>query len=57
MRRKRPGRVWTADGDVLKNVLTGKVKKKTPLERPRTRRKATAKKDTTLVDWTSDREK
>lgn len=29
------GHVWRADGDVLKNVLIGKINKKHPLGRPR----------------------
>jgi len=35
------GHVWKADGDILKNVLILKIKKKRPLGRPRTRWKDT----------------
>jgi len=57
------GHVWRADGDVLKKVLIGKINKKVPLGRPRTRWNDTVKKDMRLIDehatldWTFDREK
>jgi len=55
--------VWKADGDLLKNVVIGKINKKRPLGRPRTRWKDTVEKDMRLIeeiatlDWTLDREK
>lgn len=55
--------MWRANGDVLKNVLIGKINKKHPLERPRTRWKDAVEKDIRLTDgnatreWTLDRKK
>jgi len=56
--------VWRADdGDLLKNVLIGKINKKRPFGRPRPRWKDTVEKDVRLIeenatlDWTLDREK
>jgi len=42
--------VWRADGDLLKNILIGKINKKLPLGRPRTRWKDTVEKDMRLID-------
>jgi hypothetical protein len=37
--------VWRADGDLLNNVLIGKINKKLPLGRPITKWKNTIEKD------------
>lgn len=42
--------MWRADEDILKNILTGKVNKKHPYERPRTIWKDTVENDMRLVD-------
>lgn len=55
--------MWRADEDVLKNTLKGKVNKKRPLGRSRTRWKTIVENDMRLIDgsvtldWTLNREK
>jgi len=50
-------------GGILKNVLTERINKKRPLDRPTTRWKDTVKKDmrpvdgNATIDWASDRGK
>lgn len=42
--------MWRTEGNVLKNVLVGKINKKHPLGRRRTRWKDTVEKDMRLID-------
>jgi len=57
------GHVWRANGDVLKDVLIGKINKKRPFGRQRIRWKDTVEKDMRLIDeyatldWALNREK